>query len=48
MKQVRALVIDDEQIVLASVKKILGAENVEVDTAENGKTGLGMALDRRL
>jgi len=44
MKQVRALVIDDEHIVLNSVKKILGAENIEVDTADNGKTGLGMAL----
>ena len=33
MEKKKVLVIDDEQIILDSVKKILGAENFEVDPA---------------
>jgi DNA-binding NtrC family response regulator len=44
MKKMKALVIDDEEIVLNSVKKILGAENYDVDTANNGETGIRMAI----
>ncbi|MFZ5563227.1 MAG: sigma-54-dependent transcriptional regulator [Thermodesulfobacteriota bacterium] len=44
MKKKKALVIDDEQIVLDSVQKILAAEQYEVDTAGNGTKGIAMAL----
>jgi DNA-binding NtrC family response regulator len=44
MKRNRALVIDDEQVVLDSVKKILAGENFEVDVTLNGKAGIEMAL----
>jgi DNA-binding NtrC family response regulator len=44
MENQKALVIDDEQIVLDSVKKILSKENYEVDTALKSKNGLEMAL----
>ncbi len=42
----RALVIDDEQIVLDSVKKILEPENYEVDTALDGRVGVDLALKK--
>jgi DNA-binding response OmpR family regulator len=45
MKRKKALVIDDEQIVLDSVKKILSQENFDVDTAVSSRIGLGLALD---
>jgi len=44
MKQVKVLVIDDEQIVLDSVKKILAEENFEVDVTLSGKMGIEMAV----
>jgi len=44
MKKRKALVIDDEQVVLDSVKKILAAENYEVDLTLKGKTGIHMAI----
>jgi DNA-binding NtrC family response regulator len=44
MEKRRALVIDDEQIVLDSVKKILSAEDYEVDTTLKGQKGIKMAI----
>lgn len=44
METMNALVIDDEQIVLDSVEKILSAENCEVSTSLRGKKGIRMAL----
>jgi DNA-binding NtrC family response regulator len=41
----RALVIDDEQVVLNSVSKILMAENFEVYTTMNGGTGISRAIN---
>jgi DNA-binding response OmpR family regulator len=41
----KALVIDDEQIVLDSVKRILSQENFDVDIALSGKKGLDLALN---
>jgi len=40
----KALVIDDEQIVLDSVSKILKDENYEVDVSLSGREGLNQAL----
>ncbi len=45
MERKRALVIDDEQIVLDSVKKILSQENFAVDTAVSSRVGLNLALN---
>ena len=45
MKRKKALVIDDEQIVLDSVKRILSQENFDVDIALSSRIGLGLALD---
>lgn len=44
MNKKRALVIDDEQVVLDSVRKILTAENYEVDTCLKGKKGIEQAI----
>jgi len=44
MKQIKALVIDDEQVVLDSVKKILAEEKYEVDVTLSGKQGIEMAI----
>jgi len=44
MNTTRALVIDDEQIVLDSVRKILTQENYEVDCFLSSKEGLAHAL----
>jgi DNA-binding NtrC family response regulator len=44
MKRMRALVIDDEQIVLDSVKKILTQESFDVDVAISSRQGLDLAL----
>ncbi len=44
MENQKALVIDDEQIVLDSVKKILSKENYEVTGSITSKGGLEMAL----
>lgn len=46
MSPLCALVIDDEQIVLDSVEKILGAEGFTVETAIRSSTGLNRALNR--
>ncbi|MGD0233700.1 MAG: response regulator [Syntrophorhabdales bacterium] len=45
MKRMKALVIDDEQIVLDSVKRILSQENFDVDIALSSKKGLSLALN---
>ncbi|MBF0395373.1 MAG: response regulator [Desulfobacterales bacterium] len=44
MKKKKILVIDDEQIVLDSVYKILITENYEVDTTLSGTKGIKMAI----
>jgi DNA-binding NtrC family response regulator len=44
MKPIRALVIDDEQIVLDSVTKILKEEKYEVEVTLNGREGLRKAI----
>jgi len=42
----KALVIDDEQIVLDSVSKILKDENYEVDVSLSGREGLNQAIQK--
>jgi len=44
MNTTRTLVIDDEQIVLDSVTRILSEENYQVDTSLSGREGLAKAL----
>ncbi|MDO9262998.1 MAG: response regulator [Desulfosalsimonadaceae bacterium] len=44
MKQIKVLVIDDEQVVLDSVKKILAEEHYEVDVTLSGEMGIKMAV----
>jgi DNA-binding NtrC family response regulator len=44
MEKTKALVIDDEQIVLDSVSKILTDENYEVDGTLSGREGLHQAI----
>jgi len=44
MEKMKALVIDDEQIVLDSVSKILKDENYEVDVSLRGREGLNRAV----
>ena len=46
MEKKKALVIDDEQVVLDSVTKILTDENYEVDVSLSGREGLAQALQR--
>ena len=46
MKPNKALVIDDEQVVLDSVTKILTDENCEVDVSLSGREGLEWAIGR--
>jgi DNA-binding NtrC family response regulator len=46
MNQRKALVIDDEQIVLDSVRKILKEENFEVDVTLGGRQGIELALQK--
>jgi DNA-binding NtrC family response regulator len=46
MEKKRVLAIDDEQIVLDSVKKILSSENFEIDTASSSRQGLAWAMSR--
>jgi DNA-binding NtrC family response regulator len=46
MKPLKALVIDDEQVVLDSVTKILTDENYEVDVSLSGRKGLEWAIQR--
>jgi DNA-binding NtrC family response regulator len=45
MDATRALVIDDEQIVLNSVSRILKEDHYEVDTTLSGRQGLTKALE---
>ena len=47
MKPKKALVIDDEQIVLESVRKILQEENYAVDVSLTGRQGLDWTLQRQ-
>jgi len=46
MEKMKALVIDDEQIVLDSVSRILTDENYEVDVSLSGREGVNQAIDR--
>ena len=46
MEKNKALVIDDEQIVLNSVSKILTDENYEVDVSLSGREGLNQAIEK--
>jgi DNA-binding NtrC family response regulator len=46
MKQVKALVIDDEKIVLDSVEKILAAENYAVEVSLSGISGIRLAVEK--
>jgi len=43
----KALVIDDEQVVLDSVSQILTDENYEVDVSLSGREGLDWAIERK-
>ncbi|MDA8141420.1 MAG: response regulator [Desulfobacteraceae bacterium] len=43
MNKKKVLVVDDEQIVLDSVRRILSAENFEVETTLNGQEGIRRA-----
>ena len=45
MNPTRALVIDDEQIVLNSVSRIMTEDSFEVDTSLKGREGLAKALE---
>ncbi len=45
MERKKALVIDDDQIVLDSVKRILNEEDFEVETTLNSKNGIALALE---
>jgi DNA-binding NtrC family response regulator len=46
MEKKKALVIDDEQVVLDSVTKILTEENYEVDASLSGREGLNQAIEK--
>jgi len=46
MEKKKALVIDDEQIVLDSVSQLLTDENYEVDISLSGRKGLDWAIER--
>ena len=46
MKPNKALVIDDEQVVLDSVRKILAGENYTVDVSLKGREGLESAIQK--
>jgi DNA-binding NtrC family response regulator len=47
MTKKKVLVIDDEQIVLNSVTKILGQGDYEVETTQSGRQGLEWGLNKR-
>jgi len=47
MEKKKALVIDDEQIVLDSVSQLLTDENYEVDVSLSGREGLDWAIERK-
>jgi len=46
MEKKKAIVIDDEQIVLDSVSKILTGEDYEVDVSLSGREGLNQAIEK--
>lgn len=46
MEKNKVLVIDDEQVVLDSVSKILSNENYEVDVTRSGREGLTWAIQK--
>ncbi len=46
MEKKKVLVIDDEQIILDSVKKILGAEDFQIDPAISSRDGLERAMSQ--
>jgi DNA-binding NtrC family response regulator len=46
MEKKRALVIDDEQVVLDSVSKILADENYEIDVTLSGREGIDRAIKK--
>ena len=46
MEKGKVLVIDDEDIVLKSVNKILSEENYEVDVSSSGRQGIDWAVER--
>ena len=46
MKSKRILVIDDEQIVLDSVKKALEPEGYEIDLSQSSRQGLAWAMEK--
>jgi DNA-binding NtrC family response regulator len=46
MEKNKVLVIDDEQVVLDSVSKILSNENYEVDITRSGREGLTWAIQK--
>ena len=47
MEKKKALVIDDEQIVLDSVSALLMDENFDVDVSLSGRAGLDWAIERK-
>jgi DNA-binding NtrC family response regulator len=47
MKTTRVLVIDDEQIILDSIRKILKEEDYDVDVSLSGRQGLDWALKKK-
>jgi len=47
MEKKKALVIDDEQIVLDSVGKILTDQNYAVDVSLSGREGLDWAIQKQ-
>ena len=47
MEKKKALVIDDEQIVLDSVSTLLIDENFDVDVSLSGRSGLDWAIERK-
>jgi DNA-binding NtrC family response regulator len=47
MRTIKVLVIDDEQIVLDSVSKILKEENYNVDVSLSGRQGLDWAINNK-
>jgi DNA-binding NtrC family response regulator len=46
MEKKRALIIDDESIVLDSVSRILKEEDIKVDTCLSGREGLARAIEK--
>lgn len=44
MKKIKVLAIDDEQVVLDSIKRVLSEENMDVDVTLSGEKGIEMAL----